>query len=133
MNREIRTLQTHPDHPYLGFVFKGPDGQMYLCDSHEIGQGLWLTNILSPAARKNISERGIGSSYHLQFDQVRKHEVQYHRSYWVVDAEVPMNRVAVVPGPLARILSDRYVLFPDEACALGFSNRLRKALASLQG
>jgi hypothetical protein len=70
---EIKTPQSHPDHPVVGHRFKAWDGQVYRCDSHDPRVGYWMTREDCPPEhfadeagkwRRNVSERAIGRTYH---------------------------------------------------------------------
>ena len=71
---DIKTPQTHPNHPVVGHNFGGTNNTtlktaIYYCDSYDPAQGFWMTNISDPSDRKNVSERAIGRTYHKAEDR----------------------------------------------------------------
>lgn len=73
MTREIHTPATHPNHAVVGRRFRGPDGRAFYCDSWEEGRGYWMTSETDFSARRNVSERAIGSSFRRLSDDVPVH------------------------------------------------------------
>lgn len=61
----IKTPETHPVHPVIGWNFAGYDGKFYYCDSYDPRIGFWVQEIGNPENRKNISERAIGRTFHV--------------------------------------------------------------------
>lgn len=65
MDRQIKTPESHPDHPVVGRTFKCPFyGKTYFCDSWDSGCGFWMTNVDDPVDRTCVSERAIGRTFH---------------------------------------------------------------------
>lgn len=67
----LKTPFTHPNHPTVGHYFGGygPAStnyatRIYYCDSYDPNMGFWLTSVIDPSDRKNVSERAIGRTFH---------------------------------------------------------------------
>lgn len=65
---DIKTPETHPDHPVVGKTFRAWDGKNYYCDSYDPSCGFWMTAKDDPKIRRNVSERAIGRTFH-EIDQ----------------------------------------------------------------
>lgn len=65
---EIKTPETHPDHETVGRTFTAWNGERYWCDSYDSRIGFWMTNIDNEGDRRNVSERAIGRTFHLDYD-----------------------------------------------------------------
>lgn len=83
MDLEIKTPETHPDHETVGRDFmannwhakEGEAGSArYYCDSYDPRIGFWMTRVDAPPEhwndqegewRHNVSERAIGRTYHV--------------------------------------------------------------------
>jgi hypothetical protein len=64
--REVKTVETDPNHAVIGKVFHAWDGKDYLCDSWDENMGFWMTDVSDPTNRKNVSERAIGATFHFK-------------------------------------------------------------------
>lgn len=60
----IQHARDVPNHHTIGIFFKGWNGQIYYCDSHDSNCGYWMTGVIDPWDRRNISERAIGRTFH---------------------------------------------------------------------
>lgn len=76
----IKTPETDPDHDTIGYTFRAWDGHRYFCDSWEEGLGFWMTRLDAPLERRadphseyrrNVSERAIGRTFHLDYKEAR--------------------------------------------------------------
>jgi hypothetical protein len=61
---DIKTPETHPNHETVGRTFKS-FGELYYCDSYDPQCGFWMTKIGRETERRNVSERAIGRTFHL--------------------------------------------------------------------
>ena len=71
---EIKTPETHPDHPVVGRDILAHDGHRYFCDSYDPRIGFWMTRLDCPPEnlvdqnsefRRNVSERAIGRTFYV--------------------------------------------------------------------
>ncbi len=51
-------------HDVVGQIFRGWNGENYICDSYDQRIGFWMTNLASDDDRRNVSERAIGRTFH---------------------------------------------------------------------
>lgn len=51
--------------PTVGYDFKSYEGKIYHCESYDASIGFWMVNKEDPSDRRNVSERAIGSTFHL--------------------------------------------------------------------
>ena len=127
---EVKTLQTHPNHRTIGYIYRGWNGQMYYCDSYDPRCGFWMTNVLVETDRRNVSERAIDRTFHnWNIAQWRAHELNPDNQHWVVDTRDVAGGFTpkLVPFVEATMLDWRSVIFITEAEAGSFSRKLIKA------
>lgn len=71
MDTQIKTPESHPDHPVVGHRLRGPDLKQngknitWYCDSYDPRLGFWLQSTEQDDRRINISERAVGGTFHL--------------------------------------------------------------------
>lgn len=134
MYPEIKTPQTHPDHDVVGQYFVGWTSEVYLCDSYDTSMGFWMTNILDPKDRRNVSERAIGRTFHEKAGQVRPHHPHHaDAEYVVVDLDNIDAGVQPFPSAEAAAHADpRRIVFFDSYYGNRFHESLVKAREELR-
>lgn len=53
----------------VGNRYRGWDGKIYRCDGYDPTQGFWMQCVDDPSIRRNVSERAIGSTFHICREQ----------------------------------------------------------------
>lgn len=127
---EVKTIQTHPGHRTIGYIYCGWDSQMYYCDSYDPRDGFYMTNVLNEAERKCVSERAIERTFHnWNIPQWRAHELNENNQHWMVDARDEADGFVprLVSFDEATRLDWRCIIFISEHEARSFARRLSKA------
>lgn len=77
----------------IGLWWRGWNEQVYYCDSHDPSIGLWMTNVLLPSDRRNVSPQAISRTFHSGgLAMVKPHAAVQFDEVWCVDATCPTGQ-----------------------------------------
>lgn len=124
-----------PNHHAVGRVFYGWDGQVYYCDSYDPRCDYWMTNVIDPTDRRDVSSRAINRTFHSAWDSWKPQSPAdiEGRIFHMLDLRVPHEQFAlvVVEEKDCLALDERQILFFDEWDANKFLKTVKEAAEKL--
>ena len=126
-NLAIKTPQTDPDHDVIGRLWSSWSG-IYYCDSYDPRIGFWMTNIMNPTDRRNVSERAPHRTFHAVRGTWNPQALDPELSYFMVDMRAEPFEAVPVSLDQARQALPGQALFHEDYAATAAIRHARQAL-----